>query len=387
MKRYAALVIPFLVLASLPMLTDQDYPREVLVPFGYEYTLHSDILQEDRSLLVSLPAGYQESGSDYPVLVLLDGSQHSLSLASLSVDDYSIPEMVIVTIVNTNRIRDLSTREVEYWAESGGSENFLRFIGEELLPFVDSTFRTSGYRIFGGGSAAGTFTLYAFIHGNELFDAYVAGSPAPGFYGDYYENALVDFLADKTEMEKSLYISLGEYDIPASLLFARKLAVVLEAASIEGLRWDYYEIPDKGHVPFSWLNLGLTELYRHYNFPISRFIAEGEESLSAHLEGLAREFKADLSHNDVFTVTDYSNKICYLIAKGRFEEAIRVARRGLLQYPGSVRLEYRMGQAYLFSGDKTQALEVLNAALAREQDDIMKGLLKLYIDQAEAGES
>jgi tetratricopeptide (TPR) repeat protein len=187
------------------------------------------------------------------------------------------------------------------------------------------------------------------------------------------------------ELNKFLYLAPGEYDFPASLLFTTKLVDILETNPPKGLRWKYHEIQDKGHVPFAWLNLGLTELYRHYNFPISRFIAEGEAGLSDHLADLAREFKTDLSENDVFTVRDYVNKICYLIAKGRFDDAIAVGNRGLTQYPGSVTLEYRIGQAYLFSGDNAKALEVLNGSFAREKDDIMKGLIKLYINQAEAG--
>lgn len=144
---------------------------------------------------------------------------------------------------------------------------------------MDSSFRTSGYRIVGGASAAGTYTLFAFINGNELFDAFVAGSPSPGFYGDYYERALIEFLTGRTEMEKFLYLAPGEFDFPGSLLFTRRLVAVLEATPIEGLRWENNEIPHKGHVPFSWLNLGLTELYSQYNFPISRFMSEGEDDI------------------------------------------------------------------------------------------------------------
>lgn len=114
LNRLAVLVTAFSFSLSLPVLVAQEYPREVLVPFGYEYELQSQILREPRPILVSLPAGYEESEADYPILVLLDGSPRALARASLSAADYSIPDLIIVTIVNTDRIRDLSTREVEY---------------------------------------------------------------------------------------------------------------------------------------------------------------------------------------------------------------------------------------------------------------------------------
>ena len=44
-----------------------------LLGLGTQYILKSEILQEDRPIIISLPKGYKESKTNYPVLYLLDG--------------------------------------------------------------------------------------------------------------------------------------------------------------------------------------------------------------------------------------------------------------------------------------------------------------------------
>lgn len=68
------LAIPFLLFVSIPVLASEDGPKEILVPFGYEYVLKSDVLGEDRTLMISLPSGYE--GTDSRYTVSFDPDQH-----------------------------------------------------------------------------------------------------------------------------------------------------------------------------------------------------------------------------------------------------------------------------------------------------------------------
>jgi len=75
---------------------------------GESLIIHSNILNEDRTILVYLPEGYSESKESYPVLYLTDGETHlvhtggDVSLLSSPGIDY-MPKLIIVGITNTNR--------------------------------------------------------------------------------------------------------------------------------------------------------------------------------------------------------------------------------------------------------------------------------------------
>jgi len=61
---------------------------------------------------------------------------------------------------------------------SGGAENFLRFIREDLIPLVSSQYRVDPKdRCFSGYSLAGFFGLYTLFHQPDTFQRYIISSP------------------------------------------------------------------------------------------------------------------------------------------------------------------------------------------------------------------
>ena len=83
------------------------------VPGQIDTTLHSDVLVEDRRIVIRLPKTYEESTQTvYPVLYVLDADGGSgWSNAVATVDELStsetIPDMILIGIHNTNRNRDM----------------------------------------------------------------------------------------------------------------------------------------------------------------------------------------------------------------------------------------------------------------------------------------
>jgi predicted alpha/beta superfamily hydrolase len=67
----------------------------------------------------------------------------------------------------------------------GGADAFLSFIADELRPMIESDFPVDRDRqTLLGGSAGGLFVLHALYTRPELFQTYVAGSPALGFWDE-----------------------------------------------------------------------------------------------------------------------------------------------------------------------------------------------------------
>jgi hypothetical protein len=175
--------------------TPENHAREVEV--GERFVLHSKILKEDRPYLVYLPPSYESRKflpQKYPVLYLLDGDSHLpwasgvVYFMSAGINfNYQVPEMIIVAIRDTDRTRDLTPthsaqdingKDAPGFASSGGGDNFLDFLQEELIPHIETEYRTQPYRILVGHSLGGLLALHALESRPQLFQAYVAMDPS-----------------------------------------------------------------------------------------------------------------------------------------------------------------------------------------------------------------
>jgi len=126
------------------------------ITIGETATIYSKILNEDRNVLIYLPDNYKHSQLNYPVIYLLDGNYFFLPTAGMVEFLATInkaPKMIVVAIVNTNRIHDFST------SPSGGAPKFSAFLKNELVPYMNKIYRTEPYNIFIGHSLGGLFVI------------------------------------------------------------------------------------------------------------------------------------------------------------------------------------------------------------------------------------
>jgi predicted alpha/beta superfamily hydrolase len=174
---------------------------------GESHVIQSRVMQEQRRVLVTLPESYQRTTVGYPALFVLDGSSHILHATSttrfLAAARNRIPEMIVVAVPNTNRNRDLTP--------GAGAGRFERFFAEELLPWVDSAYRTVPERIILGHSLGGSFVTHALLNRPDLFDVYIAAS-APLWRYDSLARDVRAGLARAGKAGKAIYLSVGEHE-------------------------------------------------------------------------------------------------------------------------------------------------------------------------------
>jgi hypothetical protein len=187
MKRQIIVPIALLLLFSIHDLSGQNRNT---IELGHSISLHSKILNEDRSILVSLPDSYDDpSKTDkrYPIIVLLDGYVHFKTtsaivhfMGSRTNRNYLMPETIVVAIENVDRERDFTVTKLQTKRANtmGGGKNFLDFIETELIPYVDTHYRTSPYRTLIGHSLGGLLAVNAYLDPNSLFDTYLAIDPS-----------------------------------------------------------------------------------------------------------------------------------------------------------------------------------------------------------------
>src|ERR1700755_3624564 len=110
--------LSFIILISVVLISCSDNkPSEPeKVSIGTIDKLKSKVLKEERKIWVYVPGGLEYSlaeGKKYPVVYLLDGDAHFDSVVGMvhqlsSINGNTVcPEMIIVAITNTDRIRDL----------------------------------------------------------------------------------------------------------------------------------------------------------------------------------------------------------------------------------------------------------------------------------------
>jgi predicted alpha/beta superfamily hydrolase len=221
-------------------------------------TITSEVLGETREILVHLPASYgARAGTHYPVVYVLDGaaqSVHTAETVERLAATGAFPEAIVVGIVNAGaegRNRDLTPpgmrQDEEGGSATGRSDRFLQFIRAEVIPTVEREFGGSGQRVLAGNSRGGLFVVDAMTRDPDLFDAYLANSPALWRDGGRPVVRLVAFLRTKPAAPACLYLSLGEEENPKMTRAFQMARRALGAASHPGFHWASAMSPASGH--------------------------------------------------------------------------------------------------------------------------------------------
>src|SRR6185503_20326960 len=142
---------------------------------------------------------------------------HTADKINILSDAQLVPTAIVVGLSNTrgNRERDQTPpfmRRVVDDEKSpyGAGDRFLSFIETELIPFIDSNYRTSGYRTLSGNSRGGLFVLYSLMEKPNLFQARFCYSTPVWRFDNLMVNKTTAFLRSAFGLNHFLYLSVGE---------------------------------------------------------------------------------------------------------------------------------------------------------------------------------
>jgi enterochelin esterase family protein len=226
------------------------------IPHGTlaDTTVYSAFLKNSRNIRIYLPSGYEKGNKEYPVMLFHDGLEY-LSLANAgNILDYLIAEKMIVPVIGV--FVPPVTREPEYVGEL--KDSYRRFIVEELMPFIDTKYRTRkdpAGRAMTGISNGGYISLYIGISNPEAFGNISAQS-------SNYDETLFELYEKGKASDMNVYIDMGSYDIPKLVERVRQFLNILDAKDYQ---YNYYEFPE-GH---SWCNWE-----GHLRLPLMQFFKE-----------------------------------------------------------------------------------------------------------------
>ena len=249
----------FVAAAALPAQTaTADTIPVVTLPGTQLRTLHSSATGRDYDIQISLPTDYARNPSArYPVLYVLDGQwdfKLMLSVQGGLVYDRWTPQIIIVGITwsgaNANydslRAMDLTPAATSRLPGSGAAPRFLQFIKDQLIPFVETSYRADPRRrILMGASFGGLFTLYALFTDPGLFWGYMAGSPAVTYAGRVGFALESSYAASHHALPVRLYIAVGSVEDLAAPV--QEFWGILRGRNYAGLRLETRVIEGERH--------------------------------------------------------------------------------------------------------------------------------------------
>lgn len=222
---YIALILLFPLTSAMAQQKAQreqkDSFPEVTLPKTQVRFLHSSICNDEYKVFISLPKDYNYTDSSYPVLYLTDANTTFATAAALTAamgTDKELPGMIIIgigyrtdSLAKILRLRDLTpVHDPSIPGSPGGkSALFLRFIREELMPFIKKNYRADDDAAYSGSSIGGLFGLYVLFHEPETFQRYLIASPSIWYDSSVISKYEQDYAKNHPDLPARVYLSVG----------------------------------------------------------------------------------------------------------------------------------------------------------------------------------
>lgn len=238
------------------------------IPTSGQVTMYSKAVKDSFVITVQTPDDYTvDKHKLYPSVYVLDANFHFPIVASVA-KQYEraglLPPLVLVGVgypsfqlMDSLRVRDYlypaATPGDEVKA-SGGGPAFYDFLHQELIPYVDSNYRTDKQnRTLEGHSFGGYFTLYALWKqaekGPTVFKNFLAASPSV-WYHNFYMDTLGIKLKNRVEKDSiALYMTVGGSEDPKwDITPGKKVADNIKEISPANMRIEYTVFSNTGHM-------------------------------------------------------------------------------------------------------------------------------------------
>ena len=364
-------IIVFLM--ALPLMSIAQQFKSEPIENGIRIKFNSRIMGEERTIWIRVPASYYEASSStqtYPVIYVLDGKSAFFPVTGvvsfMSEEDhvnYQIPEMIVVGVDTENRFRDLtpikSTKQANgeesktpeqklMMSGSGGGEQFLNFLKEEVFTYIEKNYRTNPFRIYVGHSLGGLTATYTFLKHPDLFNATISIDPSLWWDGAKYVNEAPELLKTMPKDQiRKYYVSVidsssygGSLQFHTNAIF--NIGKAMENVSSKNIQYkvDYIANTDHSSIPMlSWYN-GLLFIFEGYHKSHFDYMKD-PDLIESHFKEV--ESKIGLKMNpsqDIFKIL-----VHYLTSSDRYPDAVKarkVLNMALKYYPASTYFQNKL---------------------------------------------
>jgi len=369
----SALIVIFLIVSVAMKAQNNSTP----ITIGEQIQYQSAVLNEDVTLYIHLPKNYSKENT-YPVLYLLDGEYFFTQLVStvdflsdcMYVQKELIPKFIIVGIATKDRNKDFTpTLAVNQsgmkFPTGGGAETFLKFMKEELFPYIEDTYETQNKRLLTGWSLGGLFTTYCYLNHPDVFDYYLAVSPSLWWDDMVLTKQLKNLLSEKALTKKKFTMTIGALERNPMASSVKESFLPIISGAVDTTCFRFFEIEDESHSfsPLLAFHKGLQSIFYNWSIPDHLLAEKNFKELDKLIFDYAREFgfKGENLHGATYSL--------YIIALSQlnYDAAFKVAQFRSERFPESVYAQYNLGEMYYRLDDKASCLKYIGEALKIEK--------------------
>ena len=338
------------------------------IAVGETFKIPSKVLGEERTVFVATPAGYDRTTRRYPVVYLTDAEAqflHTKATADFLARNGLMPAAIVVGVTNTDRTRDLTPTRADMAVDggtavrfptSGGADRFLDFFEQELIPWVESHYRTEPFRIFCGHSFGGLFAAHAFLARPDLFNAVVAVSPTFVWDDSVEVKRGAAFFSGRKALKRSFVMTVGAEGPDMARGFAA-FEKVLKGSRAEGFVWAAVTFPDDDHgsVVMRSHDAAFRKIFEGWQLPRHPFtgdISAGSlADVKKHFSGLSERLGWVIVPSEALI-----NRVGYqALQKKDIARASEFFRFNVATYPESANAWDSLGEALEKAGEREEA--------------------------------
>ena len=181
-------------------------------------------------LQIKLPPGYGSAGNAdrrYPVIYFNDATYTWLTAVGVTSYPFHtdvFEKAILIGISHAEGEKSQLSRTRDYTPtvspdtryKSGGARQYLDFLRDEVLPFVEAAYRADpNRRVLSGVSYGGLFGAYALLEEPGLFHDYILTSPSLWHNRKVMFELEEAFARSGRKLSGRVYFATGEYEVPA----------------------------------------------------------------------------------------------------------------------------------------------------------------------------
>ena len=350
-------------------------------------TIQSSKLGEERQIKIQLPRGYNaDDDKTYPLFIVLDGDYMFEAVAG-NVDYHSywedMPESIVVGINQLDKRFDdcMYSEQNSLPIETGAA--FFEFIGMELVPYIENTYKAGNFRVAVGHGETANFINYYLLKPQPLFQAYISISPelAPNMI-DYLPEVLSNI-----QSKTFYYLANTNNDVKSIKRMTEALNTDINAIDNKNVvyNFDSFDGPSHYSVPTHAIPSAIESIFQVFQ-PISKkeykdVILELEISPVLYLQE-KYEAISDLFGIEKKVLINDFKATSAAIEKNEwyeyYEELGKMARKA---YPETMLGTYYIARFYEETGEPKKAMRTYQSAYTLEE---IAGLTKdLMLERAD----
>ncbi|WP_299442406.1 alpha/beta hydrolase-fold protein [uncultured Aquimarina sp.] len=353
-------------------------------------SLFSEILQEQREVWIHTPKNFDNT-KKYPVIYVLDASNQFYAVTGMlkQLTRLKIPKSIIVGVTNTDRTRDFTPTNVKFQRghkseTSGGAGNFIKFIDQELKPFINNKYPIESNSTIIGHSTGGLFVLYSYLYHEDVFDNYLAIDPSLWWDKEDLVKKTESQLAKGNRKEKSLYIAVAnsigktmdtvkvrkDKSVPTEQIRANLKFhdILVKNSKTLNFNWEYFKNEDHGSIVIPAQYNGLRSIFSWFPFPeMWRFNTPKKYSVKQLITPFYSHYKKISSHMNREIKPDWAlvNDIGSFMLEGHKlpKKALAYYEMNLDFHPDNSNSYLALGKFHAAEKNKVKAIEYFTKAI------------------------